>query len=198
MTKQELERRCAEMRAKYAGSRNEAIPANAVVESRPVTKRAPAPPVVTPTIPESDFQIERPHPLVRASRTGLRQVRVDHSNLLDIAGPGRLDLKVSRATLPRALWIMDRFIKRFQVEGIQVESQGRSTAVVVEGKRIPIRIRESVKRFEKPTGGGEYSWNRYSYVPNGVLTFHVLDAWGSAKKYSDSVRSPLEDKLDRC
>ncbi len=67
---------------------------------------------------------------------------------------------------------------------------------VVEGKRIPIRIREGVHRFDKPGAESPYSWNRYNYVPNGVLTFHVLNEWGSTRKYSDSTRSRLEDKTE--
>jgi hypothetical protein len=183
------------MRAKYAEPRNGAPPTTVVARSRAVTKRV-VPPPITPAVFECGFQIERPHPLVRASRAGLRDVRVDYDNLLDIAGPDRLDLKVSRAALPRALWIMDRFIKRFQAEGYQVGSRGRSTTVVGEGKHIPVRIRESVNRSEKPKVEREYSCHRYNYAPNGVLTFHVLNERGSARKYSDSVRSRLEDKLE--
>ncbi len=67
---------------------------------------------------------------------------------------------------------------------------------VVEGKRIPIRIREGVHRFDKPGAERPYSWYRYNYVPNGVLTFHVLNEWGSTRKYSDSTRSRLEDKTE--
>jgi len=44
MTKQELERRCAEMRAKYAGLRNDVPPTAAVVRSRAVAKRVLPPP----------------------------------------------------------------------------------------------------------------------------------------------------------
>ncbi len=197
MTKEELERRCAEMRARYAASRSGAPPTTILVKSRAATKRL-LPHPVAPVASESDFKLERPHPLVRASQTGLRNVHVEYDSLLAIAGPGRLDLKVSRIALPRALWIMDRFIKQFQAEGLQVESNDRFTSVIVEGQAIPIRIRESVTRVEneKPMGAEVYSWNRYAYIPTGVLTFHVLNEWGSARKYSDSVRSRLEDKFE--
>lgn len=41
-----------------------------------------------------------------------------------------------------------------------------------------------------------YSWRRCKYVPNGVLTLHVLNEWGSVRKYSDTIRSRLEDKFE--
>jgi hypothetical protein len=192
MTKLELERRCAEMRARHAGPQERVVQTKIVAPMRAVGRGA----LPLPSGHASDFHIDRPHPLVRATRAGRRDAFVDSYNLLHFAGPGRLDLRVSLAALPRALWIMDRFLKRFQAEGIQVESQGLSTTARVDGADVAIRVRESVHRTVKVTSGPEYSYNRYSYVPSGVLTFHLLNEWGSAKKYSDSVRSHLEDQLD--
>lgn len=132
MTKRDLERRCAEMKAKYVALRNGATPTAPALPVRVAATRVPPQPAPS-VISGSDFQIERPHPLVRNSRTGLRDVRKEYDILLQIGGPGRLDLTVSRAALPRALWIMDRFIKRFLAEGFQVEGKDGTAKVVVEG-----------------------------------------------------------------
>ena len=63
MTKQEFERRCAEMRAKYAAAETVRAPTPAVVPVRVAATRYGA-----ARTTESDFQIERTHPGVQQPR----------------------------------------------------------------------------------------------------------------------------------
>ena len=79
MTKQEFERRCAEMRAKYAAAETVRAPTPAVVTVRLAATRYGA-----ARTTESDFQIERTHPGVREYNSPLRN-----------GGPGRSDLTVA-------------------------------------------------------------------------------------------------------
>jgi hypothetical protein len=113
------------------------------------------------------------------------------------AGDNRLDLKVGPDTLTRAAWIMDGFIKRFEEAGFHVLVKDGSTLVELAGQTVAVRMRELLKRHEAPPEQRKYSWHEYRYVPNGVLVFELIGAYGSDRRISDTSRAPLEQKIDR-
>src|SRR5689334_8884093 len=108
MRKEELERRCAEMRAKYAAARTGN---GSDVETRPTSpprQKAAPPPPTSAVAPSSGYAIENPHPLIKATLKGARGLRVGYraqEPFLKTAGDGCVDLKVSPELLQRAAWI---------------------------------------------------------------------------------------------
>jgi hypothetical protein len=201
MTKEELDRRCAEMRAKYGAART----GNGVphVETRPTfpARQKAAPPPATPAVaPTSGYAIEKPHPLIKATLKEARGLRVGwraQEPFLKTAGDGCVDLKVSPELLQRAAWIMDGFIKRFEREGFRVSVKDQSTLVELNGQSVPVRIREGLQQVQIPPEQRKDSWQNMLYRPNGTLHFEIVHSYSPDRLCSDSARWRLEEKADR-
>jgi hypothetical protein len=202
MTKEELERRCAEMRAKYAATakQNESARRQADTPSLvPTGRTRSVAPLLAPQ--SSTYEIDNPHPLIRVTLKGSRGLRPGwraQEPMLVTAGDGRLDLRVGPESFRRALWIMDGFIKRFESVRLRVSVKDTSTLVEQSGQVVSIRIREGLQRLDVPAEERKNSWDsKYYWRPNGTLNFEIIGHFGRERKYSDSATSRLEQKSDR-
>lgn len=203
MRKEELERRCAEMRAKYVAARGGG--SNSIPHVEAPVKVAALPKVIKPSItpavaPAPGYEIDAPHPLIKATLKGARGLRVGYraqEPFLKTAGDGRVDLKVSPELLQRAAWIMDGLIKRFEREGFRVSVKDHSTLVEWNGQSVPVRIREGLQQVPIPPEQRKDSWHKMLYRPNGTLHFEIVHSYSPDRLCSDSVRWRLEEKADR-
>jgi hypothetical protein len=105
-----------------------------------------APPPIEPSA--------RPHPLMRITMSRLRNhSRKDETGILLPREPGALDIKVSEATLERALQLMARIVAVLERHGFSVEvSEKGSTVAAINGERISFGIEEAIRRVvtQKP------------------------------------------------
>ena len=77
MRKEELERRCAEMRAKYAAPRTgKGVPYVETRTTPPARQKATTPPLPPAVKPTPNYEIVDPHPLIKATLKGSRALRV--------------------------------------------------------------------------------------------------------------------------
>jgi hypothetical protein len=144
----------------------------------------------------------QPHPLVRATRTGLRKLKE--------GSPERrhaLDLTVTAATRERALRILEVLCRAFKERGWPVAThQGdrQNSQIEVHGVKVAFSLEERLQRQERPkpkpidlllTPSLAFQ-ERYDYVPTGEL---VLKAWhdvGSKSEWADGKRQRVEEKLN--
>jgi len=149
-----------------------------------------------------------PHPLVKQTRDDLRSSNTSEYGVF-WRGNGCLDLRVSPASLNRALRILDAFIKTAEDLGWNTSIGGhddRDTFFAVSGEKIEFGIEEKVRRTEhavtpqetRKKARGEYVREvRWDYIPKGKLTLRIKEyqAGGLRKTWSDTSRMQLEDKL---
>lgn len=208
MRKEELDRRCAEMKARMLAQR--AIPPevsrlSSLVQTVRTTDRQPE--LVVDVDPEA-FRIERPLPLVMSTRRVLRQ-RGTTSPLIHLGGTESLDIAVGRASVSRALWFMQQLITKCEGAGIKFSVSPKhpaTTSAVVDGRSIQIRVKEKTTRIEKPPSAEELArrkihdsayWSReYEYLPSGTLYFEILEWHAPRKKWTIPTCPSVEECLE--
>ena len=207
MLRQELDRRCSELKARMlAAPRPD--PGSEVVSPAPERQKRmarathqaePAPPPVEPTPVEP---ITNPHPLVAQTRKGVAKEKAGDDRLLCLANAERLDLRVSKQAFPRALWVFDALVKAAEACGIrtaivQQDSVWR-TVMVAHGEPIAVCMREGLRSVERPRSAHDPYWyrQRYDYFPTGRLTFEVDNHCASRRSWNDGSRQRLENCVD--
>ena len=155
--------------------------------------------------------LDRPHALVAATERALRKPK--HPNLGNQLMTERraLAIKVSEASLPRALRIMDTLVKALDVRGmpLRIEPDGkRRTCLTLQGQVLAIRLVENTSRTERePTKeerqeirkyGHTYLPNRYSYRPTGALKLGIVVGYGDElqKVVADGKHQRVEQFLN--
>lgn len=153
----------------------------------------------------------RPHALI--------QQTIDDLKLQKRKAPGwswdtssRLDIDVSEALFDRAILIFDTLLKAVDQRGwktvILKEDYRSRSCVEVLGQRVPIGIRERIKKVKnepaKPvrTAYGEYTpyQTRYRDEPSGLLCLVIRSRWRGMtaieKSWDDSASRRIEDQLN--
>jgi hypothetical protein len=149
--------------------------------------------------------------VVRAEKT-LRHSGTDQFGLLSPRAEGRLSIRVSRASLDRALRIMDTLVKAFEAREFSVSvtpGEEGYTSVRVFGEEVPFWMEETVDAVERPLTEEEkkdkakFSWMyrspQYNHVLSGRLALRIGSARysGIRRKVADSARRRLEDCLNK-
>ncbi len=121
--------------------------------------------------------------------------------------PGCLDIRVSRAQLPRALRIADALVKVFERRGWEVAVQSDGTFVHVDDVPIAVTIEESTETFElppKPELTRSYSFHykrrETGRRPSGRLTVAIRETqsvWhhNLRRNWRGSKKRALEQRL---
>jgi hypothetical protein len=144
------------------------------------------------------------HPLVSKTRKLLERGKPDdYARLMipwNITDRQRLNLRVSKSALHRALRIANALIKALEGRGYPVEVTEEGTRCLINGEQVTFHVWEKVKRSEQqPTKEQRerpWTFNRWVYTPTGELTF-VLDVpWAARKNWTDRKGKPLEDQLN--
>jgi hypothetical protein len=152
-------------------------------------------------------RLQSPCALVREAKAALQDAAPDHLGILKL--PARcLDLRVSRAQLPRALRIVDALIGRFTSRGWEVVIQEGATVVHVDQALVTIAIEEALATVEVPakrdlSGSYSFHYSRYETVrkPAGRLSVAILERehlWDHAQQrnWHDSENRALEEHLN--
>jgi hypothetical protein len=96
----------------------------------------------------------RPHPLIRHTASLLRsRSRKDENGILLPREAGGLDVKVSAATLERAMRVMAQVLAVLERHGVTVEiSQQGCTTALINGEHVSFGIEEPIRRVvtQKP------------------------------------------------
>ncbi|WP_251072470.1 hypothetical protein [Streptomyces sp. ISL-43] len=174
-------------------------------EAEKAARPEPVPVINVPDV------LNRPHPLVRATRKALGRSRT----MVDTRGaPEVIPLLLSRPLVDRALRIMDALLTEAENRGYQVEAHTElhrgepvhSVAVVIRGRAFPLSLTElttKVPHEPTPEEIRRQERNRWTQVPkydekpNGRLSVGApAGSWQHRSySYSDSPRWTLESRL---
>lgn len=146
------------------------------------------------------------HELISRAKQVLQTAEVDQHGLIVPPKDGGLCLCVSKASLRRALLILDALLKALDQRGWPVEAGPTATIL---GVAVGFEILEQVvAKHEQPEehdldGPYRFGYGRYDVkrVPSGRLTLRIRDAemyWarGCRKTWRDGGKQKLEDKLN--
>jgi hypothetical protein len=134
------------------------------------------------------------HPLVEKTRAALKACRPSEWSRSLVFDAECLDVRVSPASLPRALRIMQALIEALEQRGYKVSlhkrDRHRGIAVSMFGERVVFHL---VERTKQVVTGKDYP--RYELVPNGRLCFQIGD-WWPTPSLTDGTTKRLENRLN--
>jgi len=170
----------------------------------PVTQgpRAPVQPAPAQVDPFPVAEIVDPHPLIVKTRKGLRKEKAGDDRRLGLASAERLDLTVSRQSMPRALWIFDALLKTTEAGGIRAaivrQDSVWQTVMIAHGESIPVCLKEGLRSVERPRPADSPYWYRqqFDHFPTGRLTFEIDNYSAPRRTWNDGSRQRLEDCID--
>jgi hypothetical protein len=147
-------------------------------------------------------RLVNPHPLIQATRLALESGHVDEYGAVHgQRNQPRLDVRVGKASLARALRILDALFKALEARGatVQLDAQHEQRSCVKIGEAtVTFRLEEEFTRQDHmPTKTDKpYLTPKYNYVATGNLTFRI-DEWadGVRKTWRDGKARRLEDLL---
>lgn len=200
---------------KQHGQQPEQTPLPDPERTTQIELRDPADVTVTPTAeaPALDVNVEVAdslrgcHALVSTANQELQHAATGESGLIRHEDERTLHVVTSKASLRRALLIMDALLKALENLGHTV---GRGPTVMIDGLALRFGIVEDLeKKREVPAEhdlDGSYSFGHSRYdekrVPSGRLALsidHSDSYWlhGCRRTWRDTERHRLEDRLDR-
>jgi len=158
--------------------------------------------------------LEEPHRCVAETEKSLRKARVGARGYLVSKSVRCLDLRVSEASLDRALRVANALVKALEDRGFAVEPTGNGgsgTRVDVLGELTGISIQEVFERRERPLTPAQerdrerapwkYRNPEWDYLPTGRLTLRILDepcGWRRVRlRWTDGKRGTVENYLNR-
>jgi hypothetical protein len=152
------------------------------------------------------------HPLIEETKQILSEGRPDNRGVLWVHSEvPRLDIRVSKDTLGRALRIMASVLFALKEEGFEVvvkkcERGMESTSVAIYGEEIRFGLIERSRQIKPPTPPHKgssltgYVYNRIELEPTGKLSIEIWNYYsgGLKKVWRDGERSSLEEQLPKC
>jgi len=203
-----------------------ALPPNDAVTPRetvfqPAQETLPPPPLTGPVAQQVAFEadpansiavpeaLHSAHPLVRATREALDSSGKKEARSVGDRQAHHLDIDVTKASLRRALRIMDALVKAFEARGWKVSlgaGDDRKSYVTILGQQLPFGIRETLKKVlneppkpQRLSDGTIYTpWqSKYRDEPSGRLALVIRYSWGYgvSKSWVETTTRPLEDRL---
>lgn len=146
------------------------------------------------------------HPFVRDTKAALTE---RHTNRLGLHSPtwtangARLDIQVTKASLPRALRIMDVFIKALEQRGhkiaIEANEYRRDVHFAILGEQFGIRLREKTKMVRIPESERKSLYDsKVSYEPTGLFELQLRrrQTGFAEMTWKDGKRIKLEEQLN--
>ena len=158
------------------------------------------------TVPD---ELVDPHPLIVATQKSLRAAGKDDEGLVTPRAKKTLDVHVSPENIPRAMRIMDAFVKTLEARRLTVtvvSPEGdRQTAASVLQESVGFMLYEATEKVErKPTPQereDDLYWRResqyYRRVPSGRLGLRITSGigWGQRGCWVDDRRRKLDVQL---
>jgi hypothetical protein len=153
-----------------------------------------------------------PHPLVERTARALQRRKADERGLLYPSLKRSIDVHVSKASVDRALRILDALVKALESRGYAITCplEGpRRTIVAIDGEEIGVSLEEKVDASVIPERKPslprrlEYSFlrqtPRYDYTPTGQLILRITDRdlRNVRRAWRDGKRQTVERQLNR-
>jgi hypothetical protein len=161
--------------------------------------------------PENRITVEegpaRYHGLVRSTRDSMKDSGWHRQGLLSPTWrerEARLDIEVSKESLPRALRLMDAILKAFEKRGHKLVSEAKeyhcNVFFTILGEQFSFRLREKSKMIRIPESEQkkDHFSNRVRYEPTGDFELQLRRKQSSYPQeiWKDSKRRRLEDQLN--
>jgi hypothetical protein len=147
-------------------------------------------------------RLVNPHPLIQATRLALESGHVDeYGAAYGQRNQPRLDVRVGKASLARALRILDALLKALEAHGASVQldpQHEHRTCVKIGEETVAFRLEEEfIRQDHVPTKTDKpYLTPKWDYVATGNLTFRI-DEWSHniRKTWRDGQTRRLENLL---
>ena len=154
-------------------------------------------------------ELSDPHPLVVATEKSLLAAGEDEQGLVWPRAEKTLDVHVSPENIPRAMRIMDAFVRALEARGLPVTvvspEGNRRTETTVLQESVGFMLYEATDRVEREPTAREreqdLSWHRqkkyYRRVPSGRLGLRITSSagWGRRRCWVDDRRRKLDVQL---
>ena len=152
-------------------------------------------------------ELSDPHPLIVATEKSLLAAGEDDQGLVWSRAEKALNVHVSPENIPRAMRIMDAFVKALEARGLPVTVDSpegnRRTAATVLQESVGFMLYEATDRVEREPTARErdLSWHRqkkyYRRVPSGRLGLRITSSagWGRRRCWVDDRRRKLDVQL---
>lgn len=144
------------------------------------------------------------HPLVKATQSDLSGAKPADFGRLDPRRPLGLDIRVSKALVPRALRIANALIRAIESLGFSVKVENdrgrRGTRALILGEEVPFKLWEPShrKKEERKDPTAWYPRTIYESTGHLELSLDFYRATGAIKRVIDRPPKALvEDKLGR-
>lgn len=145
-------------------------------------------------------RLVKPHPEVARAAGILRRANKNDRLLLVNWQTPHLDIKVTKASLPRALRIMDTVLKECQKRGYTVaiiKDTPHRTMLTVIDQEVKLSLEEKVRATKhEPTR--QWDWQRWDYHPTGQLQLKIDSVFlsGVRRTWADGKTQRVEDVLN--
>lgn len=139
-------------------------------------------------------------PVAAQTLKELQAAKPDARGLVACSASNTFDCTVSPAQVARAARLLHAVEVALPNLGAKVACPGtRSHAVVeYESTTVRFRVHETYTRTETKVKTGNYDWTyskKYQYQLSGRLTFEIEEWFDGQKRWSDTPRQNIEDKL---
>ncbi len=167
-------------------------------KQRITAEQAPERKIVVPD------RLTNPHRLLKEHLAEWRSPKVDDYGARS-GNIRQFNIRVSPASLGRALRIMDTLFKALESRGYPVEIQQgyhRRLGARINGEPITFGLEERFHRIKHPDQKNlKLQWwqrQRYRYAPTGTLFLKITDVWadGIQKTWSDGKTAKIENYLN--
>lgn len=150
--------------------------------------------------------IAKYHPFVRQTKEAFADAYVDRGlSVPRWSDKGaRLSIRVAKASIPRALRLMDAIIKAFEARGHKVvaeKSEHRQEILfVILREKFSLRLREKTKMIQLTEAERKQDrlYGRVKYEPTGLLELqlHSSHSRQAETTWKDGARAKLEEQLN--
>jgi len=154
-------------------------------------------------IPERDYSVEKPLPVVRTTKHALRRAKVGYYGLLEVGGGGVLLTKVAASGIDRAAWLWNELLPKLRPAGLNLVT---GTSTISDGtETVSLELKEMTTRIKLPKRPDQErvirSWlepREPEWAPTGVLMFRTEEVHGAscARQWRESTLTRLDDRLD--
>ena len=116
-------------------------------------------------------ELTSPHYLVKAAQLSFKQKKKQtswrHLPECIYTGSGIISISVQKHNVPRALRIINTFIKMAELRGHKIAIENNSTFIIIDDEKYNFRMRETHKRQDV----SDHSWRTTELVPIDKLSF---------------------------
>lgn len=130
----------------------------------------------------------------------LRAAKPDARGLVTCNGPNVFNCTVSQALASRAarlLHAIEMALPQLNAKIVSVDNSAYAVSQY-EGAKVRFRVLEAYTRSETKIQTGKYDWDyikTFQYQLSGKLTFEIEEWFDGQKRWSDTARQSIEDKL---